>query len=100
MTFGKATRHLAYANDLPGSRVDPDDDIWPCAYELLDEQELLRELHAVGRAETASMHAGQVKADTINFQPCVRTRSQDRAVVRELDVGGRRWIMMGVFDGA
>jgi pyruvate dehydrogenase phosphatase len=99
MTFGKAAHYVAYATDIPGSRVDPDDDFWPCAYEVLDEPELLRELHAVGNARSTDLHDGQAKADWINFQPCSQARSQDRAVIREINVHGKKWIVAGVFDG-
>ena len=39
-------------------------------------------------------------ADVVSFQPCQSYTSQDRHVVKELDIRGQKWTFTGVFDGA
>jgi pyruvate dehydrogenase phosphatase len=39
------------------------------------------------------------RADAINFQPCLTSRTQDRYIVQQLDIHGLTWTLTGVFDG-
>jgi len=92
--------HLAYLHDIPGSRCDPEDG-WPKAYQILpDVRHIWSELTATARPHSVQLDRGQgLKADSLNFQPCPGTRTQDRYVVQQLDIHGRTWTLTGVFDG-
>ncbi|KAF9036833.1 phosphatase 2C-like domain-containing protein [Panaeolus papilionaceus] len=90
----------AYSEDIPGSRCGPEDGPWPRSYQVLDEQELWRELRILARPQSMQFDAeGKYKADSINFQPSPTTKTQDRYVVTQLEVHGRLWAFTGVFDG-
>lgn len=39
------------------------------------------------------------RADSVNFQPSPTTRTQDRYVVKQINVHGELWTLTGVFDG-
>lgn len=88
----------AYSEDIPGSRCGPEDGPWPRPYQVLDEDELWRELRILAKPQSSQL--GKYKADSINFQPSPTTKTQDRYVVTQLDVHGRAWTFTGVFDGA
>lgn len=100
MTVVRESVQLAHAAEMPGTRCDPEDDVWPCPYTVLAEPELTRELCAVANAETVVLDpkCGR-KADCITFQPCAYMRTQDRYVVKALDVHGQQWTLAAVFDG-
>ena len=78
----------------------PDDSPLRCAFEPLSETDLVRRLTALAKPERTVFDATRGHlADAIAFQPCMRYNSQDRYVVRQLDVHGRKWTFTGVFDG-
>ncbi|KAF8898213.1 phosphatase 2C-like domain-containing protein [Gymnopilus junonius] len=87
----------AYSEDIPGNRCGPEDGPWPRPYQVLDEDELWRELRILAKPQSSQL--GNYKADSINFQPSPTTKTQDRYVVTQLDVHGRLWTFTGVFDG-
>jgi hypothetical protein len=95
------TQSLAYLHDIPGSRCGPEDGPWPRSYQVLDSTDILRELSALAKPQnwTFSTYDKWRKVDTLNFQPCPRTRTQDRYVVQQLDIHGKQWTLTGVFDG-
>ena len=65
-----------------------------------DEKTLWHELRVSAKPQTAPLgDGGAYRADSVNFQPCPTSRTQDRYVVRELEVKGKRWSFTGVFDG-
>lgn len=100
MTITRETIQLAQAAEMPGTRCDPEDEIWPCPYTVLPEPELTRELFAAAQSEHVVLDARRGwRADCVTFQPCVYARSQDRHVVKRLDVHGRAWTLTAVFDG-
>ncbi|KAI9433847.1 protein serine/threonine phosphatase 2C [Lactarius indigo] len=68
----------------------PDDSPLRCAFEPLSEKDLTQRLTTSRKARTHHVVA---------FQPCLRYSSQDRFVVRQLDVHGQKWTFTGVFDG-
>ena len=57
-----------------------------------EAEQRLRELAQPYTAEFASIHS-------VTLQPCSAYRSQDRHVVKQLDVHGQLWTFTGVFDG-
>lgn len=89
----------AYSEQIPGSRCGPEDGPWPRSYQVLDEADIWNELTVLAKPQTKFFDNGAWKADSINFQPCPRTRTQDRYVVQQLDIHGRMWTLTGVFDG-
>lgn len=88
----------AFADDIPGSRCDAEDGPWPRAYQILENDQVWRELSMLAKPQTSYFDGG-FRADSLNFQPCHRTRTQDRYVSRELDIHGKKWVFTGVFDG-
>ncbi|KAF9533622.1 phosphatase 2C-like domain-containing protein [Crepidotus variabilis] len=99
MIVERATHSWAYSEDIPGSRCGPEDGPWPRPYQVLEEQELWRELRVLARPQSRPLSSGKYKADSVNFQPSPTTKTQDRYVVTELNVHGRLWTFTGVFDG-
>ncbi|KAF8968266.1 phosphatase 2C-like domain-containing protein [Flammula alnicola] len=90
----------AYPHDIPGSRFGPEDGPWPRPYQLLDEQDLWRELRILAKPHSSPIGPqGKFKADSVNFQPAPSAKTQDRYVVTQLEVNGRLWAFTGVFDG-
>lgn len=87
----------AYADDIPGSRCGPEDGPWPRPYQVLNEDEVYKELQALAKPQSTEL-AGR-RADSLNFQPSLSTRTQDRYVIKALDIGGNQWSLTGVFDG-
>ncbi|KII89392.1 hypothetical protein PLICRDRAFT_91766 [Plicaturopsis crispa FD-325 SS-3] len=91
-------RTLAYASDIPGSRLAPEDGPFP--YQELRDQDVWTELAALAKPQSTTFDSAQAhKADSINFQPCHVSRTQDRYVVQQLNIHGRMWTLTGVFDG-
>ncbi|TFY56597.1 hypothetical protein EVG20_g8865 [Dentipellis fragilis] len=71
-----------------------------CAFVPLSDGEVQARLRAVSRPENAVFdRAHGRRADSVTFQPCTQYSSQDRYVVQQLDVHGRKWTFTGVFDG-
>ena len=92
---------LAYAEDVPGNRIGPDDAPWPLPYQLLEEKDIWNELRQLAKPQSATLEsAGGLRADSVNFQPAPSARTQDRYAVKQLRVHGRTWTLTGVFDGA
>ncbi|KAH9034047.1 protein serine/threonine phosphatase 2C [Lactarius deliciosus] len=78
----------------------PDDSPLRCAFEPLSEKDLAQRLTTLAKPERTVFDAARGRlADAIAFQPCLRYSSQDRFVVRQLDVHGQKWTFTGVFDG-
>ncbi|KIY68778.1 protein serine/threonine phosphatase 2C [Cylindrobasidium torrendii FP15055 ss-10] len=75
----------------------PEDGPWPRQFQVLDEEETAKELRALAKPQSAVLDGRRV--DSLNFQPSPTYRTQDRYVVRTVDVGGRLWTLTGVFDG-
>ncbi|KAJ8507038.1 hypothetical protein ONZ45_g10553 [Pleurotus djamor] len=98
MLVERASYAYAFADDIPGSRCDAEDGPWPKAYQVLDEPELWKELSSLAKPQTLYFEGG-FRADSLNFQPCPRTRTQDRYVAKELEIHGKKWAFTGVFDG-
>jgi len=71
-----------------------------CTFVPLSEADLVQRLKALAKLEWTVFDAmcGHL-VDAVAFQPCTRYNSQDRFVVRQLDVHGKNWIFMGIFDG-
>lgn len=91
---------LAYLDDIPGTRCGPEDGPWPRAYQVLDEPDIWREMAAFAKPQSVLLDPSRGwRADAINFQPCLGTRTQDRYVVTQLNIHGRMWTLTGVFDG-
>ena len=88
----------AYFHDIPGSRCGPEDGPWPRSYQVLDDTEIWKELTLLAKPQSVALGTHR-KVDCINFQPCPRSRTQDRYVVRQLNIHGRLWTLTGVFDG-
>ena len=79
----------------------PDDSPLRCAFEPLSEKDVTQRLSALARPERTVFDATRGRlADSVAFQPCLRYSSQDRFVVKQLEVQGQRWTFTGVFDGA
>ncbi|KAF4578384.1 hypothetical protein EYR36_000191 [Pleurotus pulmonarius] len=98
MLVERASYAWAFADDIPGSRCDAEDGPWPRAYQILENDQVWRELNMLAKPQTSYFDGG-FRADSLNFQPCLRTRTQDRYVSKELDIHGRKWVFTGVFDG-
>jgi pyruvate dehydrogenase phosphatase len=78
----------------------PDDSPLRCAFVPLSETDLVQRLTALAKPERTVFDATRGHlADAVAFQPCMRYNSQDRFVVRQLDVHGKKWTFTGVFDG-
>ncbi|KAF5390157.1 hypothetical protein D9757_002923 [Collybiopsis confluens] len=89
----------AYAQDIPGSRVSPDDP-WPRSYTILQEESIWRELRLLAKPQSTHFNAERGwRADSVNFQPSPTTKTQDRYVVKTLEISGESWTFTGVFDG-
>ncbi|KAJ7063674.1 phosphatase 2C-like domain-containing protein [Mycena amicta] len=88
-------------DDLPaGTRLTPDDGPWPRAYYLLEDEEIWQELERVADPSTVFFSSdNRWRADAVNFQPAPDALTQDRYVLRQLNIHGRRWTLTGVFDG-
>ncbi|KAF7294567.1 Mitochondrial type 2c protein [Mycena indigotica] len=91
----------AYLEDLPaGTRLTPDDGPWPRAYYLLEDEEIWEEFERVADPSTVLFSRDKGwRADGVNFQPAPTTNTQDRYVLKQLNIHGRRWTLTGVFDG-
>ncbi|KAJ7684432.1 phosphatase 2C-like domain-containing protein [Mycena polygramma] len=90
----------AYPDDIPGSRCTPEDGPWPRAFFLLDEAEIWEELQRLSDPDSVLFNADKGwRADGVNFQPSPITSTQDRYILRQLNVHGRLWTLTGVFDG-
>ncbi|KAJ6546825.1 phosphatase 2C-like domain-containing protein [Mycena capillaripes] len=90
----------AYLEDIPGSRCTPEDGPWPRAFFLLDEAEIWEEFQRLADPSSVLFSAEKGwRADAVNFQPSPMTSTQDRYVLRQLNVHGRLWTLTGVFDG-
>jgi pyruvate dehydrogenase phosphatase len=88
----------AYDTDIPGTRCGPEDGPWPRQYQILNGPEIWREMSAFAKPQTVILGPTR-RADAINFQPCLSSRTQDRYVVQQLDIHGLTWTLTGVFDG-
>ncbi|KAJ7491082.1 phosphatase 2C-like domain-containing protein [Mycena latifolia] len=90
----------AYPEDIPGSRCTPEDGPWPRAYYLLDEAEIWDEFQRLADPSSVLFSAEKGwRADGVNFQPSPTAITQDRYVLRQLNVHGQLWTLTGVFDG-
>ncbi|KAH8830262.1 phosphatase 2C-like domain-containing protein [Flagelloscypha sp. PMI_526] len=92
-----AYHHWAFPEDIPGLRV-PDEVDWPKRYRSLKGRDLWEHLRYLAMPQAKNLLNGQ-SAHTLNFQPSPDTRTQDRYVVKELNVHGSIWTFSGVFDG-
>jgi pyruvate dehydrogenase phosphatase len=100
MIYERTSYDLAYLHDIPGSRCGPEDGPWPRSYQVLEDQDVWRELALLAKPQSVRLESPRgLRADSINFQPCPRTRTQDRYVVQQLNIHGRLWTLTGVFDG-
>jgi pyruvate dehydrogenase phosphatase len=91
---------LAYDSDIPGTRCGPEDGPWPRSYQVLDEPDIWREMSAFAKPQSIMLNPIRGwRADAINFQPCLTSRTQDRYIVQQLDIHGLTWTLTGVFDG-
>ena len=91
---------LAYDTDIPGTRCGPEDGPWPRRYEILEDLDLWREMAAFAKPQSVMLDPSRgQRVDAINFQPCLKARTQDRYIVTQLDIHGRIWTLTGVFDG-
>ncbi|KIK71005.1 hypothetical protein GYMLUDRAFT_33110 [Collybiopsis luxurians FD-317 M1] len=90
----------AFSEDIPGSRTDPHDGPWPRSYTILQEESIWRELRLLAKPQSTQFNAQKGwRADSVNFQPSPTTRTQDRYVVKQLEISGQFWSLTGVFDG-
>lgn len=95
-----AMANWAYSEDIPGSRCGPEDGPWPRRYQVLSEKDVWRELKELAKPQSLIFNQEKnYRADSINFQPSSNTRTQDRYVVTEINIRGRKWNLTGVFDG-
>jgi pyruvate dehydrogenase phosphatase len=79
----------------------PDDSPLRCTFEPLSEHDVVKRLAALAKPERTVFDAAHGRlADAVAFQPCTRYKSQDRFVVRQIDVHGTKWTFTAVFDGA
>ncbi|TFK34914.1 phosphatase 2C-like domain-containing protein [Crucibulum laeve] len=100
MLLQRASFNWAYSEDIPGSRCGPEDGPWPRPYQVLDEEEVWRELKVLAKPQSFMIDSKRGwRADSINFQPSPKTKTQDRYVVTQLNILGRQWTLTGVFDG-
>jgi pyruvate dehydrogenase phosphatase len=96
----QASHRLAYDSDIPGTRCGPEDGPWPRSYQVLDEPDIWKEMSAFAKPQSVIFDPiRRWRADAINFQPCLNTRTQDRYVMQQLDIHGLTWTLTGVFDG-
>lgn len=78
----------------------PDDSPLRCAFVSLSEHDVVQRLTALAKPERTVFNAARgLLADAVAFQPCAAYKSQDRFVVRQIDVHGMKWTFTGVFDG-
>nr|GAT54429.1 mitochondrial type 2c protein [Mycena chlorophos] len=98
--MGDPLQWAEYEDLPPGTRLTPDDGPWPRAYYLLEDEEIWEEFERVAEPSTLlySREKGW-RADGVNFQPAPAACTQDRYVLRQLKIHGRRWSLTGVFDG-
>jgi pyruvate dehydrogenase phosphatase len=90
----------AYPEDVPNSRCTPEDGPWPRAFCLLDDAEIWEEFQRLADPSTVVFSSEKGwQADAVNFQPSPAAITQDRYVLRQLNVHGRLWTLTGVFDG-
>jgi pyruvate dehydrogenase phosphatase len=90
----------AYPEDIPGSRCTAEDGPWPRAFYLLDEDEIWDEFQRLADPSSLLFSAEKGwRADGVNFQPSPIASTQDRYILRQLNVHGRLWGLTGVFDG-
>lgn len=95
-----ASATWAYPDDIPGSRCGPEDGPWPRQYRVLSENEVWRELKELAKPHSVVFNNDRgFRADSINFQPSPKTKTQDRHVVTEISIRGQKWNLTGVFDG-
>ncbi|XP_006458642.1 hypothetical protein AGABI2DRAFT_200439 [Agaricus bisporus var. bisporus H97] len=95
-----ASATWAYPDDIPGSRCGPEDGPWPRQYRVLSENEVWRELKELAKPHSVVFNNDRgFRADSINFQPSPKTKTQDRHVVTEINIRGQKWNLTGVFDG-
>lgn len=90
----------AYPEDIPGARCTPEDGPWPRAYYFLGDAEIWEGFRRL--ADPSSVIFNQQngwRADAVNFQPAPAANTQDRYVLRQLNIYGRLWTLTGVFDG-
>ena len=79
----------------------PDDSPLRCTFESLSEHDVAQRLETLAKPERTIFDAARGHlADAVAFQPCTQYKSQDRFVVRQIDVHGAKWTFTGVFDGA
>jgi hypothetical protein len=79
----------------------PDDSPLRCTFESLSEHDITQRLETLAKPERTVFDAARGHlADAVAFQPCTRYKSQDRFVVRQIDVHGTKWTFTAVFDGA
>ncbi|KAJ7611692.1 phosphatase 2C-like domain-containing protein [Roridomyces roridus] len=90
----------AYPEDVRGSRCSPEDGPWPRPYYLLEEDEIWDEFQRVADPASVLIDAERgLHADGVNFQPSPAAITQDRYVLKQLNVHGQLWTLTGVFDG-
>lgn len=100
ISMKKKNQPVAYDTDIPGTRCGPEDGPWPRRYEVLEELDMWREMAAFAKPQSVMLDPSRgQRVDAINFQPCLRARTQDRYIVTQLDIHGRIWTLTGVFDG-
>ena len=79
----------------------PDDSPLRCAFGPLSEKDVTQRLSALERPERTVFDTARGRlADSVTFQPCLGSSSQDHFVVKQLEVQGQRWTFTGVFNGA
>ncbi|KZV72474.1 protein serine/threonine phosphatase 2C [Peniophora sp. CONT] len=82
--------------------VERPDDAAPlkCTFEHLSASDVDARLRSLAHPETVAFDARRsARADAVTFQPCPSALSQDRYVMRQLEVHGQRWSFTAVFDG-
>ncbi|OJA08244.1 hypothetical protein AZE42_09019 [Rhizopogon vesiculosus] len=85
--------------DIPGSLCSPADG-WPRPFRDLKYDAAWERLAAASNLHSVQFDAsGRWRADALNFQPCVRTPSQDRYAIQQINIQGRVWTLSAVFDG-
>lgn len=100
MIVQRASFNWAYSEDIPGSRCGPEDAPWPRPYQVLEEADIWRELRVLAKPQSVVLDASRGwRADSVNFQPSPTTRTQDRYVIKQLEIHGKMWSLTGVFDG-
>jgi pyruvate dehydrogenase phosphatase len=66
----------------------------------LSETDLAQRLSALAKPEWTFFDATRGHlANAVAFQHCMHYNPQDRFVVRQLDVHGKKWTFIDVFDG-